>query len=216
MPEDFLPYAPEIARALAHQAYVLYKQSGVLNLFGGSPNPCKLCIHPWREEIDYNLLIDSDARTLLEVTRRDKSDPYDGSVWRYKTRFMGHRDKHLMPLIKNGVTPSLARIEDMPFPHDGDRRDRGYWYLMRAFAIHAEAMKAEKWVVALSALKDMRETDQEMLNWQPMKPALQGPVAEPPPEAFSDRDSKLMQAFAKSRPKQIEEDVEETNGQNQT
>ena len=37
-----------------------------------------------------------------------------------------------------------VRIEDMPFPYDGDRRERGYWYLMRAFAIHSDAMKNGK------------------------------------------------------------------------
>src|ERR1700732_4594577 len=179
-PQGFVPYPPEVARALAHQAFEVYKAAPMFqsnNFF-----PCALCTHENREEIDYQLLIDAAGPQLRAAAGRDPdSSGPDRGRWA-KHRFTAHRDNHLMPLIQQGVTPSLARIEDMPFPHDGDQRERGHWYLMRAFAIHAEAMKAKKLMPALVALRDMRAIDAEMLGWNPMKVATPSVSNDPPPE----------------------------------
>jgi len=216
-PQGFVPYPPEVARGLAHQAFVLYKAAPMFqsnNFF-----PCALCTHENREEIDYQLLIDAAGPELRAAAGRDPdSNGPDRGRWA-KHRFTAHRDKHLLPIIENAAMPAFSRMihHGTPLPVEADKRERGYWYLIRAFAIHAEAMKGKKLMPALLALREMRAIDVEMIAANPMKPVAPTGPDEPPPEGFADKDEKLLAAFSKSRPRQPIEDIEETeNGRNGT
>jgi hypothetical protein len=214
-PQVFSPYSYEVARVLARKATELYQASSTFRTTNA--RPCALCVHPQREEIDYQLLIDAKGPALRLAAGRDPAfDGPDRGRWA-KDRFIAHRDRHLLPLIRDGVALALTKIEDMPYPKDAATKDRGYWYLMRAFMIHEDARKDGKHMAALMALKEMRAVDVEMLGGISV-PADSRRLPPPPAESeqaeeFSDRDNKLMAAFAKSRPKQPIEDVPDGSDQ---
>jgi hypothetical protein len=186
VPFQAVPY--EIAKAISRRVQFIYKEKGDEWKPKG-PNGCQICDHDKREVIDTLLLMGANYSAI----RRAMGESDFRSKWT-RARFMRHRDYHLRPLIEAEVNPASVWLRMLPYPNDGDRQTKGWWYLLRCQGMMDEAQAANQLGTALNCLKEMRAIDMEMLARSPRQvsrdlTALAG-AAEP--------GSKLERAFKRS------------------
>ena len=208
--KPFKPWNPVVARALAHQAGLLYQANPELV---AGPH-CVLCVHAMREEIDYLLLVGSTVnkinKWMLVATKGE---------WSYRklVSMELHRDEHLIPLINEYLVPKAGDIRKLPYPVDGDERAKGLYYLFQHMGIFYSALEAGQLHNANLALKEMRLVERDMLVERPRLPT-QVDGREPDKlEDFGDRDAKLQEAFRRSsRRRDVDEGVVEDGAQNES
>jgi hypothetical protein len=190
----FKPVSLELAKAIAHRVGVLWGEKK--NEYDASRGPvCKVCDSPNREKIDRMLLAGAEARSM----RLAAPDLVRYQLW----QFLSHRDKHLMPFIAAEVKPEYESLMEMPYPSDGDALAKGWWYLMRTYALSQRAFHDGEVSVALNCLKEMRKVDVEMVLPRQELPADKTPLlGEPDPkpaaDTFPNHDERLNRAFARS------------------
>lgn len=221
----FKPLPRHMANAISAQVQVIFAANPADYLPKG-PNPCALCVHGKRFEIDSQLLqgigVPAIRETMGLMEGKDtKQRRYlrDG-LWP-RARFLRHRDYHLLPIVQNEVQLNADALMDLPYPKDGSERDKAWWYLLRCYSIHEKEVRAGNMTSALSALKEMRRVDIEMPS-APIKQATVAASNDEIPKEFPEDEDRLKLAFERSRVRKAQpvevEDVEaqESGGNDST
>ncbi len=201
--KPFKPWPPMIARAMAHQAYLLFQSNPelVADKLNKSGTPCSLCTHAKFEEIAFLLLAGATARKLRRLINSHRN------YYQVK-RLEEHRDQHLVRVINDYLIPNSDALKMMPFPVDGNSEQKGLYYLYQHMGLYYQALDAGQFLAANSILKEMRVVDKEYLGKKTERVALPGEAPIPDVLAdFSGRDEKLNEAFRRSSAKR-----EEVNG----
>lgn len=191
---NFRPYALELAKAVAHRVAIMWPEKKIEYDHSKGPG-CGLCEAPNRETIDRMLLTGAETKSI-----RKAAPTY---VHYQQERFLKHRDFHLMPFIAREVKPEYQNLMEIPYPSDGDVLQKGWWYLMRTYAISQRAYHDGDTNVALNALKEMRKVDVEMVissrsNLTDTPPNTLEIGGDTPASAFPNHDDRLNRAFARS------------------
>ena len=208
--KPFKPWPPMIARAMAHQAYLLYQSNPelVADKLNKPGSPCSLCTHVKFEEIAFLLLAGATARKLRRTINSHRN-------YHQVRRLEEHRDQHLIRVINDYLIPNSDALKMMPFPVDGNSEQKGLYYLYQHMGLYYQALDAGQFLAANSILKEMRVVDKEYLVGKKIeKQALPGETPIPDVLAdFSARDEKLNEAFRRSSAKP--EAVDGSEAQNQ-
>jgi hypothetical protein len=190
---DWKPMTAEVAQAMAHRVAEVWKIKKREYTQGN--NPCRLCTHPDRETIDRMLL--SGAQIVAIREEMGVVGKVKAQSW-MPGRFFKHRDNHLMPFIEREIKPASLALFELPYPADGSRDRKDWWYLMRYYGLSEQAFKNGNLMVALNCLRSMREMDVEIMSRAKEPKQIEGEVQPALTETFPNHDDRLSRAFARS------------------
>lgn len=151
----FEPLLPLYARLVAYQVAEWCAHNAAAPAWGR----CVICnAKPEaRVEIDAALLAGAPMNVLREITKRAMNNPWV-KQWP-PSRYIIHRDQHLVPLVNGEIRPALARAASIPLPKNGPAEDRDWWFILQINAVREEAMQRKDLRTVLVALRHMREID---------------------------------------------------------